>query len=129
MESSGIPVRFILLLGAGGHGVRMDCDHVVCLLWDTLDATAPDAFAYCVIGVTVVSVVVLRHMHPDFPVQSVCEGLPRGFEIVPRLEVHPELRLHPKEAAQAQCCIRCDPSLPMDNFINATRRHPDRLGQ
>jgi hypothetical protein len=73
--------------------------------------------------------VVLRHMHLDFPVQSVRQGLPRGFEIIPRLEVHPELRLHPKEAAQAQRGIRRDPPLPMDNLINATRRHPDRLGQ
>jgi hypothetical protein len=68
-------------------------------------------------------------MHPDFLVQSVREGLTRGFEIVPRLEVHPELCLHPKEAAQAQRCIRRDPPLPMDNLINATWRHPDCLGQ
>jgi hypothetical protein len=68
-------------------------------------------------------------MHPDFVVQSIREGLTRGFEIVPRLEVHPELRFHPKEAAQTQCGIRRDPPLAMDNLINATRWHPDRLGQ
>jgi hypothetical protein len=44
----------------------------------------------------------LSHMDTDFLIQSVSEGLTRGFEIVPCLEVHPELCLHPKEAAQAQ---------------------------
>jgi hypothetical protein len=73
--------------------------------------------------------VLLSHMDTDFLSQSVSEGLARGFEIVPRLEVHPELRLYPKEAAQAQGCICRDPSLPMDNLVNTTRRHPDRLGQ
>jgi hypothetical protein len=73
--------------------------------------------------------VLLSHMDTDFLIQSVSEGLACGFEIVPRLEVHPELRLHPKEAAQAQGCICRDPSLPMDNLVNTTRRDPDRLGQ
>ncbi len=71
----------------------------------------------------------LSYMDTDFLIQSVSEGLTRGFEIVPRLEVHPELRLHPKEATQAQGCICRDPSLPMDNLVNATQRHPDCLGQ
>src|SRR4030095_11784385 len=73
--------------------------------------------------------VLLSHMDTDFLIQSVSEGLTRGFEIVPRLEIHPEVRLHPKEAAQSQGCICRDSSLPMDNLVNATRRHPDRLGQ
>jgi hypothetical protein len=45
--------------------------------------------------------VFLSHMNTDFLSQSVSEGLTRGFEIVPRLQVHPELHLHPKEAAQS----------------------------
>src|SRR5262249_60669685 len=64
----------------------------------------------------------LSHMDTDFLIQSVSEGLTRDFEIVPRLEVHPELRLHPKEAAQAQGCICRAPSLPMDNLVNAMQR-------
>src|ERR1700746_444447 len=73
--------------------------------------------------------VLLSHMDTNFLIQPVSQGLTRGFEIVPRLEVHPELCLHPKEAAQSQGCICSDPSLPMDNLVNATRRHSDRLGQ
>src|SRR5215831_9732046 len=61
--------------------------------------------------------VLLSHMDTDFLIQSVSEGLTRGFEIVSRLEVHPELCLHPKEAAQSQGCICRDPSLSMDNLI------------
>src|SRR5262252_253414 len=80
-------------------------------------------------AVWVVYMVLLIHMDTDFLIQSLSEGLTRGFEIVPRLEVHPELRLHPKEAAQAQSCICRDPSFSMDNLVNTTRRHPDRLGQ
>jgi len=86
-------------------------------------------FAHFAPVATVVRMVLLRHMHPHFLVQSVRQGLTRGFEIVPCLEVHPELCLHPKETAQAQRGIRRDPSLPMDNLIDATRRHPDRFGQ
>src|SRR5262245_15229106 len=66
--------------------------------------------------------VLLSHIDTDFLIQSVSEGLARGFEIVPRLEIHPELRLHPKEAAQSQGCICRDPSLPMNNLVNAMRR-------
>src|SRR5262249_51658121 len=73
--------------------------------------------------------VVSSHMDTDFLIQSVSDGLTRGFEIVPRLEVHPELRLHPKEAAQSQGGICRNSSLPMDNLVNATRRHHDGLGQ
>src|SRR5215471_20213456 len=73
--------------------------------------------------------VLLSHMDTDFLIQSVSEGFTRGFEIVPCLEVHPELRLHPKEAAQAQGCICRNSSLPMDNLVNATRRYPNRLSQ
>jgi hypothetical protein len=73
--------------------------------------------------------VVLSHMDTDFLIQSVSEGLTRSFEIVPRLEVHPELRLHPKKTAQSQGRICRDASFPMDNLINATRRYSDRLGQ
>src|SRR5262245_54286808 len=73
--------------------------------------------------------VLLSHIDTDFLIQSVSEGLARGFEIVPRLEVHPELRLHPKEAAQSQGSICRDSSLLMDNLVNATRRYPDRLSQ
>jgi hypothetical protein len=47
--------------------------------------------------------------------------------MVPRLEVHPALCLHPKEAAEAQRRIRRDPPLAMDNLIHATRRHSNRL--
>jgi hypothetical protein len=68
-------------------------------------------------------------MDTDFLIQSVSEGFTRGFEIVPGLEVHPELCLHSKEAAKSQGCICRDPPLPMDNLVNAPRRHPDRLGQ
>src|SRR2546426_12321521 len=73
--------------------------------------------------------VLLSHMDTNFLIQSVSEGLACGFEIVSCLEVHPELRFHPKEAAQSQGCLCCDSSLPMDNLVNATRRHSDRLGQ
>jgi hypothetical protein len=102
---------------------------VVFLFWDLLDSKAHEAFAYFGIVATVVRMVLLRHMHPDFLVQSIREDLARGFEIVPRLEVHPELCLHPKKAAQAQRCIRRYSPFPMDNLINAPRRHPNRLSQ
>jgi hypothetical protein len=77
---------------------------------------------------TVVCLVWSRHIHTDFLVQSVREDRTRRFKIVPRLEVHPALGLHPKEAPEAQRRIRRDPPLAMDNLIHTTRRHSNRLG-
>jgi hypothetical protein len=48
------------------RGVRTDCVEVVFLCWDLLDSKAPDTFAYFGIVATVVRMVLLRHMHPDF---------------------------------------------------------------
>jgi hypothetical protein len=66
-------------------------------------------------------------MHPNFLIQSVGQGFSGRLEIIPDLEIHPELCFHLKETAQSQGSICRGPSLTVDDLIDSTRRHANGL--
>jgi len=51
------------------------------------------------------------------------------FEIVSGLEIHPETLRCPKVARQTQRCVCGNSTLPMDDFVDSSRRNGDVLGQ
>jgi hypothetical protein len=68
-------------------------------------------------------------MYPDLLIQSVGQSFSSCFKIIPSLQIHPELRFHPKEAAQPQGRICRDSSLTVNNLIDPTRRYAHGLSQ
>lgn len=82
-------------------------------------------FVYSLTSIEAIS----DRVHLDFLVQPIGKRFSSRFKIVMRLEIHPELCFHLEEAAESQGRIGRDPSLTMDNLIDAARRNANGLSQ
>src|SRR5690606_34284197 len=74
------------------------------------------------------SIIASGRARPDFLLQPLAERVPRDVQIVARLEIEPELRLHPEIPAEAQGRVRGDGPLAEHDLVDPPRRHADRLG-
>ena len=65
----------------------------------------------------------------DFAVELAGNRIFRDLQVVVRLQVHPELRLHAEELPEPQGGIRRDSALALHDLVDAPRRHADALGK
>ena len=55
--------------------------------------------------------------------------IPLNLEVVACLQVDPESITRAEESSEAQCGVRADPTLAVDDFVDPTRRNGDRDSQ
>jgi len=62
-------------------------------------------------------------------VRSTSRSCSRDFRVVLRLQIHPRLRIDAEKYREAHRRIGGDRPLAVHDFIDAPRRHTDRLGE